>query len=477
MSQPNVVLLTTDQHTYDALGCAGHPIVETPNIDRLAETGIRFERASCPAPTCGPARASLFTGTYPSYHGIEGNHQSFDDEASLALLPDVLRSAGYHTALVGKLHLPPTDGAPGFDYHRRHDAMYSTYDPAEPRSSDYVEWLVEQRFDGDVQTVIDRANADEKTFRAGAFRQFLLGSNWRREAEHSNTWVADESIEYLESHRDPGRPFFLFSSFFGPHQPMAAPGEWADRYDPTDVELPETFDATISDKPLAQKRSNGDGINGQLVRQDWPAERYRAILAAYYGQIAMIDQQIGRILDALDREGLGEDTLVCFTADHGDHDGQFRWFFKGSLYERSIRVPFIVRDPGGPTGETVSGPVTNLSLYPTILAAAGTSPPAACSAPSLWPLEDARDRAGIAYAEHHDEWMVSTTAGKLLTGEEQSGARTHELYPGSEPSETANQWEDPAVDSLQAELRKHLDRCRARATHGKAIDRETECSS
>jgi arylsulfatase A-like enzyme len=344
--------------------------------------------------------------------------------------------------------------------------MYATYDPEEPWTSDYVQWLADERFDGAVEAVIERANADEETFRVGAFRQFLLGSNWRSEEEHSNTWVADESVEFLETHRE--EPFFLFSSFFGPHQPMAAPGQWADYYDPADVELPETFETSLADKPLARKRVENGSVVGRLGEQSWPAERYREILAAYYGQISMIDHCVGRILDSLEREGIAEETVVLFTADHGDHAGQFGWFFKGSLYERSARVPLIVRDPDGASGARVSGPVSNLGIYPTILKRAGVEPPAACSVRSLQPLvEDPnRDWEHLAYAEQHDERLIATPDGKVLTGDDAHGAPASELYLGSGPDETSNEWENPDYRDTQSALRKRLATCRGRAAAG-----------
>lgn len=166
----------TDQHNFRALSCAGHSTVETPNIDRLAGDGVRFDRAYSPAPSCGPARAALFTGRYPREVGIEGNQDSFDSE--VRLLPEIFRDAGYHTGLIGKLHFSPKAATHGFVNRDTHDGMYDVYHEEEPWTSNYVRWFAEERVDGDIEAVVKRANEDERAFKdRNSLYQFLVGSN------------------------------------------------------------------------------------------------------------------------------------------------------------------------------------------------------------------------------------------------------------------------------------------------------------
>jgi len=453
MSGPNVLWVMTDQHTFDALGCADHPVVETPNIDRLAERGIHFTDAYCPSPVCGPSRASIFSGRYPRAHGVDSNAVPFDD--GVDLLPELLSAAGYHTARVGKLHFEPVAAPHGFDYEREHDNMNDYYNTNAPWVSDYVEWLADRRFDGDRQAVIDRAREDERQYPVyDAYRQFYLGSNWRTEEEHSNTWVTDRSVEYIRNREE---PFFLFSSYFGPHQPMAAPGRWRDMYDPDEVPLPEEYYVGVDDKPIATRGGP----------KNWEEADYQEILAAYYGQISMIDHGIGRILDALDGEGLREDTVVAFTADHGEHAGQFGKFSKGTMYANSVRVPMVVADPDGATGATCAHVVNNFDLFATLLDRCGVEhDTSTVPSRSLTPLleDPGAEWLDRTYAELGNGRMVVDGDYKLyrvVDGEwHRSGDQTytHELYDRTErPRDGTNVWDKGDQQQRQTELLDLLD--------------------
>jgi len=447
----------TDQHTFDALGCADHPVVETPNIDRLADRGVRFTDAYCPSPVCGPARASLFSGRYPRSHGVDTNGAAFDP--GIDRLPALLSAAGYQTARVGRLHFEPVAAPHGFEYEREHDNMNPYYDRNAPWVSDYVQWLADRRFDGDVEAVIERAKADEKQYPVyGSYRRFLLGSNWRTEDEHSNTWISDRVVSYLEN--DVAEPFFLFGSYFGPHQPMAAPGRWRDMYDPEEVPLPAEFGVGTADKPLA-RADDSDGPPG------WQESDYREILAAYYGQISMIDHGIGRVLDALEREGLREETVVVFTADHGEHAGQMGKFTKGTMYANSVRVPLVIAGPKTASGAACDRVVNGLDLFATVLdrcdVAHDTSE---IPARSLVPLLENPDAGWLdrTYAELGDLRMVVDGDDKLVrtAGEEwhRSGEQryTHELYDRTErPRDATNRWDRGTHQERGSELVALLD--------------------
>lgn len=460
MDRPNVLWICTDQHHYRALSCANHAVVDTPNIDRIAEEGVQFTDAYCPAPVCGPSRASMFSGQYRRNNGVEGNWEPFDEGVSL--LPEMMTDVGYHTALVGKLHFVTTHSTHGFQYARRHDTMNDLYYPEKPYFSDYVEWLAEKSYDGDVSEVVRRANADEGAYRDHRdMLRFILGSNWRSEEEHSNTWITDETCEYLQDHRED--PFFLFTSYFGPHQPMKTPGRWADRYDPDEIPLPPEFDVSIDDKPLARRRKSGGGVFSHFDLYGWDETRVREVLAAYYGQVEMIDHGIGRILDELEEQGIRDETIVAFTADHGDHAGQFGWFFKSTLYEGSAHVPLLVDDPEGVSGETCDCVVNNMDLFATVLDRCGVDYDVPTPARSLAPLcrdpndpdVDIPDRT---FVDQGNGEMVVEGDFKILRGEDPHGNTAYEMYDrSSRPDDAENLWDHPDYVEERAELIETLE--------------------
>jgi arylsulfatase A-like enzyme len=453
--KPNILFIMADQHQAWALGCMGHPVVETPNIDRIAERGVNFAGAYCPSPVCGPSRTSIFCGHYPSATGVAENYQPYRE--NMRLLPELLRGAGYRTFMAGKLHLAPIEAEHGFGEKHLHDAGYDLYRKDEPAHSEYVQWLAGRKFGGDVAEVVRRFNEDEDCLETDPFR-FIMGSNWRAEEEHSNTWTTDRAVEFLKQKQD--QPFFAFASFFGPHQPMAPPEPWASKYSPDEIELPPEFSTATDDKPLAAEKRAGSPIPkaGLAERQ------YREALAAYYGQISMIDHGVGRILDELETQGLAENTIVVFTADHGDHAGQFGLFFKCTMYENAVRVPLLVSNPWKPgsKGRKCGKHVNNLDLYATLLECAGVDAPQTASR-SLVPLLD--DPANpewdnFTYSELHPWTMVAKDGWKLIRFRRGDGEQVHELYRlGGDVPDVSNLWNDPEAAGVRAGLAELLNGC------------------
>lgn len=458
MDRPNVLWINTDQHHYRALSCAGHAVVDTPNLDRIAEEGVQFTDAYCPSPMCGPSRAALFSGQYRGRNGVDGNWEPFDD--GVALLPELLADAGYHTALVGKLHFVPTHCDHGFQYVRRHATMNDLYYPEKPYFSDYVEWLAGESYGGDMSEVVRRANKDEGAYeRDRDMLGFLLGSNWRSEEEHSVAWIGDEACEYL---RDRGEePFFLFASYFGPHQPMQPPGQWADRYDPDEIPLPPEYDVPIDDKPIAQGKESRGNVFTHFDLYGWDEARYREVLAAYYGQVEMIDRSVGRILDELEEQGLQENTVIAFTADHGDHSGQFGWFYKGSMYEGAAHVPLLINDPTGASGETCDRVVNNIDLFETVLSRCGIDHAVPTPARDLTPLcrdPDGDAVGGRTFTEHSRTVMIVDGDYKLLRGQDPYDKPAYEMYDRTTPvDDVDNLWDHPDYVTERADLLELLD--------------------
>ena len=300
---------------------------------------------------------------YPPGCGVVSNWIPFKQETEL--LTDRLQQCGYNTAICGKLHFVPHEEPFGFEHRRMNDAPYSIY-ANDDKYSDYIAWLRERwTGEADPVTLFDE---DESAFQQDDWHRFILGSNFRQEHEHDIPWVAHESIEFLRT-RDKSRPFFLFTSFFGPHQPFQAPAPWNTRYAPADVSLPPQFDADMTHCPIFQVQC---AERASQFRQTWSEPIYRELIAAYYGQVAMIDHYVGQLLGYLRQENLWDDTLIVFCSDHGDHNGAYGLFFKGQMYDSCCKVPLIVKPQGPATKGRVRDEIVNtLDLYGTLLDAAG----------------------------------------------------------------------------------------------------------
>lgn len=454
---PNILWIMVDQYHHDAMtGLGAHP-VRTPNLDRIASRGVRFETCYCPSPVCGPCRVSLFTGLWPREHGVRKNWLCHD--IHLPELPELLRRGGYQTAQVGKLHLEPAQAPHGFELRRHHDSGYSVYYDEEPWQSDYMHWLAETFYEGDMIGLIDRFDADEAVLKDNP-EQFILGANWRTEEQHDNTWVTDRTAEFLAKDRDGCRPFFLYASYFGPHQPMAAPPPWDTRFDPDDIDLPPEYHVGREDKPIARDAKQ----NRLFATLDEAA--MRRCLAAYYGQIEMIDHGVGRILDALDQQGLADNTVVVFTADHGDHAGQFGWLFKGTMYDGAVRVPMILADPAASAsaGSVCPPAVNNMDLMATLLGRAGLDTPDNIHSNNLAPLLDNPsgkwDRPTFSSFKppSGDYFLAARGNWKLFRWRREDGSCVDELYDtSSEVHDETNRVDDPDAQSIRDDLQRLMD--------------------
>jgi arylsulfatase A-like enzyme len=399
--RPNILMILTDQHCFDVLGCMGHPLVKTPHLDALAEQGVLFRTAYTPSPVCGPARAAIFSGLYPPGCGVVRNWTPFKPGIENQLVSERLRQSGYQTGMAGKLHFVPHDNDWGFEYKQLNDGPYSVYADDSVYSA-YVDWLNETLYVENPDEAVRLFDDDEIQHPDGDLERFILGRNFIPESHHMTPWTIDRGQHFLDQ-RDPDRPFFLYLGLFGPHQPWAPPGEWADCIDPADVELPPQFEADMDNHPIFQARK---AQNAAANRARFSRDDYRRILANYYGNVMMIDHYLGQLFDRLKRDGLWERTTVVFSADHGDHNGQFGLFFKGDMYESAIRVPLIIKPPGPAAPGRIDQPVSILDLYGTLLDAGGVKgwDGVGIEAGSLWPLTtgraDDRPESASVYAIH-----------------------------------------------------------------------------
>lgn len=287
MTRPNILLLCTDQQRFDMIGAAGNPAVRTPNLDRLAAQGALFENCYVQNPVCSPSRSTLMTGTYPSVHGLYENEVDLDPGAHV--FSRDLADAGYDCGLVGKFHLASCfrgRAVPRLDDGFR--VFRWAHDPY-PGSSEnaYHRWLRATR-----PELYERAREDGSLF-----------DTMPTEAHYSR-WIANETISFLRTDRRAEQPFFFIANFFDPHHGFGAPPEYMVRYAPDDLPPMNTRDGALEDKPEIQTLASTKRGGGMRSFIEHSFEELAEVRRAYYAMVSLVDDEVGRILDALEEEGL-----------------------------------------------------------------------------------------------------------------------------------------------------------------------------
>ncbi|HOZ45690.1 MAG TPA: sulfatase-like hydrolase/transferase [Candidatus Hydrogenedentes bacterium] len=393
----NLILLHTDQQRRDSLGCYGNAAARTPNLDRLAGQGARFDHHYASNPVCMPSRASLLTGRHLPAHGVIDNGIPLDTrEATLAA---ILGHAGYDTFAAGKLHLTPyqspdmrhgesfrawesgaLDGwdGPYYGFRRVRLVLDHGEGPVNPRFGHYGQWLAREH--AEVFGLVGAEHAPEPKF-PGVYR-----SRVPPELHHSN-YIADQVIEYLEA-ADGNTPFFVFAGFPDPHAPFVPPEAYAERFDGVEFPDPAQRAGEHDSRPSFYRRLLMEDLFAQdgNARRAPEGEHFRHIVQNTYAMVSLIDDAVGRILDAVERRGLADKTIVCFTSDHGDLLGDHGLLYKAQLpFASLMRVPFILRAPGI-LRNVVQAPMGNADVAPTLLDLAGVPVPASVQGLSYVPV-------------------------------------------------------------------------------------------
>jgi choline-sulfatase len=367
MKRPNILYLMTDQHRGDCLGCDGNAVIRTPHLDRLAKEGARFSAGYSSTPTCTPARSALLTGLSPWHHGMIGygrvsNRYSFK-------LPQALRNAGYYTFGIGKMHWFPQKTLNGFcgtlvdESGRRETPEFI---------SDYHQWF-EKQAPGKDPNVTGIGWNDHRA------RTYALP-----EVLHPTYWTAQTAVDFLSKYDRP-EPFLLKVSFARPHSPYDPPLRFMEMYKEDDMPKPHVGKWAERYAAVEQPFKN------TLWHGDLGTDQARRSRRGYYGSVSFIDEQIGRIVHALERRGMLENTFIMFTADHGDMTGDHHLWRKSYAYEASARVPYLVRWPklmgmNDRRGQTITQPVELRDWLPTFLDVAGAPIPDHLDGKSLLPL-------------------------------------------------------------------------------------------
>lgn len=407
---PNIILILTDDHRHDAMGCAGDVRLETPRMDRLAAEGLRFTNAFVTTSLCSPSRASILTGTYAHIHGVIANEYR-DPDPSLPMFPELLQEAGYETAFIGKWHmLRDARARPGFDH-----------------------WV---SFVGQGEYRRNTLNVDGR---------------WELSTAYLTDELTDRALAFIERERK--SPFFLYLSHKAAHAPFEPDHRHRDRY-------------------AGVRFEGGDNPEDRLdLKPDWGGRRTgwdpTAELADYHRCLLAVDEGLGRILDALAAQGILDDTVIVYAGDNGylfgEHGGLLD---KRTAYEPSLRIPLLVRYPrlAGP-GTTNENLALNIDLAPTLLALAGVPAPGTTQGRNLFaPAEDGGGREAFLYEYFAGEGAIPTilaarTADLKYVTYPLAADLPAELYDlGRDPGELHNRIDDPDYRDRLGAMQQLLER-------------------
>ncbi len=431
--KPNVLFIASDDLNCD-LSCYGDPVVRTPNLDRLASRGTRFDRAYCQFPLCSPSRTSLMTGLRPDTTQVFDLKKHFRTVLpSVVTLPQLFRTNGYFTARVGKIYhygVPGDIGTSGLD---------------DPQSWDHV--VNPRGRDKDEEYLLINHTPKRGL---GSSLSFLKAEG--KDEEQTDGIGASETIKLLEAHKD--RPFFIACGFYRPHCPYVAPKKYFDLLPLDQVQmpsLPSDFSSTVPKPALS-------------FIQPWPwfgvtEMQARESKQAYWASVSFMDAQVGRLLDALERLKLSENTIIVFWSDNGYHVGELGLWKKQSLFENSARVPLIFAVPGQKVkGQGSPRTVELLDIYPTLADLCGLKPHHALAGTSLRPLIDNPSASWdkVAFTQvwrgSFPGYTVRTEQWRYIEWDDgRQGAQLYDYQ--TDPNEERNLADNPKYARVQAELK------------------------
>ena len=465
--RPNILLIMTDQHRFDTLGCYGAQTCRTPNIDALATRGVRFDAAYTPTSPCSPARAALFTGLYPHKNNVPSNDCLLNPD--VPNLASELGKAGYKLGYAGKWHVDKARVPSEYGFQGKDFPGYG-YPPA----GGVIEGL---RFGGRGRKPIPHYPdyLREHGLEPPKVLEAYYGENPGKSGQEMyalQTGTVETTFEYMVSEftvellrrfgaegssgaDEDGKPFFIWTNFWGPHTPCLLPEPYYSMYDPEVIPEEPSFTETWERKPRVQ----------ELYERFWGLspggwESWREIVARYWGYVTMIDDLVGRILSELRALGLEENTLVVFTTDHGDMMGAHRLIEKGPFtYEQCYRLPMIAAHPASKAPGSVCDEFVYLhDLFPTFLEVAGITPPDVPDSQSFLDNVVGRDTptkrdsiytAFLSQIFPFEQRMIRTPTHKLVYNRSDFG----ELYDMvADPWEMRNLIDMPETDAIQQEL-------------------------
>ena len=461
--KPNILFLFADEHRHDIMGCAGHPLVQTPHLDAIASEGVRFTRTWCQSPICQPSRASVITGRYAHELGVTHNTGGFDPKWPTVMKQ--LQAVGYETATIGKTHYhesyqpPKEDGEidmrsnEGFVKSFGWDYVLEEYDKylhaSRRLSSPYTEHLSEHGR-------LDEYRAQIKS----AFR--LTPEHWRGQTSvlpqelDLTSFLADEAKQWLQQRSD-DKPFMLKLAFVQPHVPLMSDPVWSGYYAEADIDVPALNPVETSNEHWGKYLS---GLANHSQSQMMDHDFVKTGIRQYFGMVSLVDQKIGEVLATLDELGQLDNTWIIYTSDHGEMLGDHKLWAKMNFYHGSVQVPLIIRPPGGASHRDEDALVELTDVTATLAAIGGAEAPPGSHGESLLSAVE-QPLAGREF--------VYSRIGNFA-GLRNSSHRLTMNVKDEVPCELFNMDDDPGefvnlvnqsackglVDDLSAQLRTHL---------------------
>lgn len=380
--QPNILFIHTEHHRGDSLGCEGHPVLLTPNMDNIAYRGARFSRFYSAAPSCIAARRSMLRGQIPQTHGMVG-YRDGQEWDGIPTLPGVLRDNGYQTVHIGRdMHQYPKRKCYGFEWMELRE--------------DYDTWLQLQN---------PRHGIDE-WFGGGVMHNDWTVHPWHLPEDlHCTNWTVERALQFMER-RDPSRPFFLSLGFIAAHPPFQPPPFYLERYLRTGV--PDPYIGDWAKPPQAADMAHDDYVCSSRI--NLPLEAQLSMRAAFYGLLNHVDDQLRRLINPVKGLRHLENTIIILTSDHGEMLGDHYRFRKSVAYEGAARVPFLMTAPrrfGLKQGNVIDAPATHADIMPTLLDMLNIETPDTVDGLSLYPWlrgetpESWRDAIHIEHSPNH----------------------------------------------------------------------------
>lgn len=434
----NVLILLSDEQTANVLGCAGHRWVHTPNLDALAARGTRFSNAFTPSPICVPARASLATGRWVHDIGYWDNAMGYDGR--MRGWGHVLLDAGHRVESIGKLHYANAQAPTGFS--RQHAPMHLAGGIGQV-------W-------GSVRDPLPERPRPPHLFAELGPGESRYNRYDRASADHAVQWLHERAAEPADL------PWVLFVGFVAPHFPLVVPERYLDGIDIDALPLPRLHPRNSRPRhPWVQRFADFSDADAELGTD----ARRRLALACYFGLVNFVDEQVGRVLHALEASGLGARTLVVYSSDHGDNQGVRGLWNKSMLYREATNVPLVLAGPGVPHGRVCATNVNLIDVAPTVLDAAGLDAPGEWPGRSLLRLaNEADDPLRVGFSEYH---AVGSPSAAYLLRQERWAYHHYVGYPPelfdelADPGQAVDLGADPAhagtVARMQGLLYERLD--------------------
>lgn len=462
--RPNIIFVITDQQRFDTIAAGGFPYMKTPTLDRMVGEGTYFRQTYVTSPSCAPSRASLFTGVYPHTNGVFRN-----DEPWAFSWVQQLAESGYRCVNIGKMHTSPFEDS--FGFHERH--VVENKDRATARLPFFLD-----HWDKAIWTRGFEKPSRVTYRRREDYRSSLGAFVWELPDElHSDNFVPEFAQMWLDSYTG-NEPFFLQVGIPGPHPPYDPTQEYLDLY--ADADLPE---AILSDEDLASQPTALKKLREQHLAVDHDAvvhlanptkEQLRRQRQHYFANVSMIDAQMAKLIEAVERRGVLDDTIIIFTSDHGDSLNDHGHSQKWSMYEQSVRVPAIVWAPGRVAeGRVVDDLVSLFDFAPTILELAGLPVPDWMEAQSLLPYLDGEEcePRKFVFSEHAGDrifngtefmTMIRSQRYKLVHFVDSDEGQLFDM--DNDPKEIDNLWDDPAYQATRQELITEILKWRIRSS-------------